>query len=74
MMCAGYPNKRVDSCQGDSGGPLVCKKRDVSGKETWYLWGVVSWGLDCAAPGYYGVYASVENMGRWVSDIVFKST
>ncbi|XP_066916917.1 trypsin-2-like [Clytia hemisphaerica] len=68
MFCAGYANKRIDSCQGDSGGPLVCKKRTSTGQDVWYLWGVVSWGIDCASPGYYGVYSSIENMGSWVTN------
>lgn len=74
MFCAGYDNKKIDSCQGDSGGPLVCKKRNTAtGEDVWYHWGVVSWGIDCASPGYYGVYSSVHTMGQWVSNIVFKS-
>ena len=71
MLCAGYHNRKIDSCQGDSGGPLVCKKRNEAGQDVWYLWGVVSWGYDCAKPGYYGIYASVKAMGSWVSNIVF---
>ena len=75
MICAGHTNKGIDSCQGDSGGPLVCRKKEIpSGtgqqQDVWYLWGVVSWGIDCAKPGFYGVYASVETMGSWVANTV----
>ena len=71
MFCAGYPKGKIDSCQGDSGGPLVCKKQH-NGKDKWYLWGVVSWGYDCAAPGFYGVYASTQKLSKFVLDHVFK--
>ena len=74
MICAGHKNKQIDSCQGDSGGPLVCRKTDKSGQDVWYLWGVVSWGIDCATPGYYGVYASVETLGSWVQNTINRRT
>lgn len=50
MVCAGLPQGGKDSCQADSGGPLV-----IGGK----LVGVVSWGYECAAKNYYGVYTRV---------------
>lgn len=74
MICAGHSNKRIDSCQGDSGGPLVCRKKNNAGQDVWYLWGVVSWGIDCAKPGYYGVYASVETLGSWVQNTIKSRT
>jgi secreted trypsin-like serine protease len=49
MFCAG--STRADSCQYDSGGPLLVKGRLV---------GLTSWGKDCAAPGYPGVYVRLS--------------
>ncbi|XP_043066710.1 trypsin alpha-3 [Drosophila bipectinata] len=55
MICAAIANK--DSCNGDSGGPLV------SGGQ---LVGVVSWGVECAAAKYPGVYADVAELRTWI--------
>lgn len=62
MMCAGYASGGIDACQGDSGGPMACR-RD---KRHWYLGGVISWGLGCARPRSYGVYANVPLLASWV--------
>jgi trypsin len=58
MICAGYLNKGgKDSCQGDSGGPLTVD--DI-------LYGIVSWGYECADPNYPGVYTNVANLRWWI--------
>ncbi|XP_040211906.1 serine protease 33-like [Rana temporaria] len=62
QICAGYKNGGKDSCQGDSGGPLVCKVRGV-----WYQVGIVSSGMECAAPNLPGVYTLVTAYQTWIS-------
>lgn len=52
VVCAGEPGGGLDSCSGDSGGPLVEQGTNV-------LVGIVSFGYQCALPGYPGVYTEV---------------
>ena len=62
MMCAGYVRGGIDACQGDSGGPLVCRKDKIH----WFLGGIISWGLGCARPNSYGIYANVTVLATWI--------
>ena len=55
MLCAGSQERRKDACFGDSGGPLL-----IQDGEQWTQVGVVSFGIDCAMPNQYGVYARVS--------------
>lgn len=56
MICAGATDK--DSCQGDSGGPLFAYLPEArTGLQT----GIVSWGIGCGWPDYYGVYTRISN-------------
>ena len=65
MLCAGLAEGGKDSCQGDSGGPLA-----VADGGSWRLAGVVSNGLGCARPGYYGIYTRVSQYTDWISTYV----
>ncbi|RKZ42076.1 MAG: hypothetical protein DRQ49_03070 [Gammaproteobacteria bacterium] len=55
MLCAGSQERRKDACFGDSGGPLL-----IHDGEQWTQIGVVSFGIDCAMPNQYGVYARIS--------------
>lgn len=64
MICAGYEEGGKDACPGDSGGPLKCSSTDRDGTPT--LYGIVSWGFDCALPRYPGVYTRVTALREWI--------
>ncbi len=55
MLCAGRDEGGQDACQGDSGGPLT------RGTNNTALTGITSWGIGCADPNFFGVYARVSN-------------
>ena len=63
-VCAGNRTGGEDSCQGDSGGPL--QVQDAA--DAWVLVGVVSYGLGCAFPTQYGVYAEAggDALRGWI--------
>ncbi|MCI4384886.1 hypothetical protein PGIGA_G00043990 [Pangasianodon gigas] len=65
MVCAGYLQGGKDSCQGDSGGPLVIKQGSQ-----WIQAGIVSFGKECALPGYPGVYTRVSQYQDWINQII----
>ncbi|XP_064113619.1 chymotrypsinogen B-like [Macrobrachium nipponense] len=65
MLCAGIAAGGKDSCQGDSGGPLT-----VGDSNVYTQVGVVSFGIGCGSPDYYGVYARVTRYMYWIDSIV----
>lgn len=64
MICAGFFTGETDSCQGDSGGPLAVPKSSTD--DTAVVYGVVSWGLECAKAKQPGVYTRVTNYLSWI--------
>ncbi|XP_073542183.1 urokinase-type plasminogen activator isoform X1 [Phyllobates terribilis] len=63
MFCAGDPEWKVDACKGDSGGPLICQH---NGKMV--LYGIISWGDNCAKRNKPGVYTRITNYIQWIQD------
>ncbi|XP_030611250.1 plasminogen activator, urokinase b [Archocentrus centrarchus] len=61
MFCAARPDWSQDACEGDSGGPLVC---EVGNRL--FLFGIISWGEDCAKKLRPGVYTRVTNYNKWI--------
>lgn len=63
MLCAAHPDWNVDSCNGDSGGPLVCENNGQM-----YLYGIISWGEECAKKYKPGIYTRVTNYIQWIEE------
>ncbi|GCC43953.1 hypothetical protein chiPu_0028268, partial [Chiloscyllium punctatum] len=59
MLCAGSPG--IDACTGDGGGAYVFE--DPLKPDTYYVAGIVSWGIQCGA---YGIYTNVINYLDWI--------
>ncbi|XP_050545031.1 trypsin-2-like isoform X2 [Daktulosphaira vitifoliae] len=62
-ICAAEYEGGKDSCLGDSGGPLLMQRSDGR----WTNIGVVSWGINCAQPGFPGVYAKTTSFLKWIA-------
>ena len=64
MVCAGFKEGGIDACQSDSGGPLVVPRS--SSDATAIIYGIVSFGGECARPNEPGVYARVAKYLGWI--------
>lgn len=70
MLCAGYDHGGTDTCAGDSGGPLLVPS--FSG-EGWDQVGIVSFGISCAQPKYFGIYTRVSRYHDFISNVICES-
>nr|XP_056720268.1 serine protease 33-like [Euleptes europaea] len=61
MICTGYPEGKKNVCQGDSGGPLACKQNG-----TWFLAGVVSFGLFCEQANRPNIHTRITSYMDWI--------
>ena len=53
--------------QGDSGGPFLCQLDKAL--DTWFVAGIVSWGVACAYPNVPGVYTNVPGYLDWIRNV-----
>lgn len=60
FVCAGG-EKDLDTCANDGGSPLVC-----SNGESYFLYGLVSWGLGCGEKDIPGVYTNIPHLTKWI--------
>lgn len=60
-ICAGKMEGGIDSCQGDSGGPLITLDAGV-----YIVYGIVSFGFDCAKKGMPGIYTHTIFHKPWI--------
>ena len=65
MIAAGVKNGGIDSCYGDSGGTLGYRENGE-----FIQLGIVSWGRECALPGYPGVYVRVSYYSDWIKRVI----
>lgn len=66
FFCAGFQEGGNDTCYGDSGGALQCDHGDG----IWNVRGIVSWGIGCARPNYFGVYSNVSRLMPFVKAVL----
>ena len=68
MVCAGVDTGGKGSCHGDSGGPIMVP----DARDRLVQFGVVSWGMACASPGFPDVYAEAGETAlyRWVNRVL----
>lgn len=62
FVCAGG-EEGLDSCTNDGGSPLIC-----SNGESYFLQGLVSWGLGCGERGIPGIYTNIPHLLKWIKN------
>ena len=67
MLCAGFELGGYDACSGDSGGPLVVPHESGRG---WKQVGIVSFGIGCALPDYFGVYTRISRYTEFIEKTI----
>jgi plasma kallikrein len=60
FLCFGG-EEGLDSCGGDGGSPIVCEQDG-----SYYLAGIVSWGLDCGKKDVPAAYTNVPHLLKWI--------
>ena len=65
QFCAGTADGSKETCYGDSGGPLMMFKRG-----RWIMAGVTSYGSNCGAVGFAGVYTRVAHFQSYIRAII----
>ncbi|XP_070563361.1 transmembrane protease serine 9-like [Ptychodera flava] len=63
MFCADSDFYGRDTCSGDNGGPFM---RQIGTR--WYLFGIVSWGLECAG-NKPSVFTRVDKFHDWIREV-----
>ncbi|KAH8041379.1 hypothetical protein HPB51_014660 [Rhipicephalus microplus] len=63
LNCSSLESQRA---LGDSGGSLMWRSKS---DDRWYTLGVVSFGVKCAEPGYYGTYTRVQSYLDWICQV-----
>ena len=62
QFCAGLPTGGKDACVGDGGSPLYAELGN-----TFYVAGLVSWGLGCGRPNSPTVYTRIADYASWLA-------
>lgn len=62
FICFGS-EENLDACSNDGGSPIVCKRQN---DDSYFLAGLVSWGLDCGLKDVAGVYTNIPYLLNWI--------
>jgi secreted trypsin-like serine protease len=68
FICAGG-EQGFDTCKNDGGSPLICKQDN---EESYYLAGLVSFGLGCGIKDIPGAYTNIFHLSKWIKNNIDK--